>query len=115
MGVRQPRPKARGNTFTVRTRPGGARHQHTVAGLHLAVQYHQQEDGASLGLVLWTLLAVGVVLAVRRNPSVLKSWRGWVIIGNRANPFLLGPGVILNCRQGLFRRRFILRGCRHTV
>jgi len=36
-------------------------------------------DGASLGLVLSTLLAVGVVLAVRRNRQALNSWRGWAM------------------------------------
>ncbi len=36
-------------------------------------------DGASLGLVLATLLAAGVVLAIRRNRQAMNSWRGWAM------------------------------------
>ena len=41
-------------------------------------------DGASLGLVLSVLLAVGVVLAVRRNRQALNSWRGWAMAAGAA-------------------------------
>jgi hypothetical protein len=41
-------------------------------------------DGASLGLVLSTLLAVGVVLTVRRNRQALNSWRGWAMAAGAA-------------------------------
>lgn len=53
---------------------------------------------ASLGLVLSVLLVIGVILAFRRNRSVLQSWRVWTMVAGFAG-FLLAlsqfvPGTI---------------------
>jgi hypothetical protein len=45
-------------------------------------------DGASLGLVLFVLLVVGVVLAIRRDRQVLHSWRGWAFVAGFAGCLL---------------------------
>ena len=45
-------------------------------------------DGASLGLVLFVLLAAGVVLAIRRDRQVLYSWRGWAFVASVAGCLL---------------------------
>jgi hypothetical protein len=51
-------------------------------------------DGASRGLVLSILLAVGVALAVRRNRPALNSWRGWAVVAGVAGYGLaLSQGV----------------------
>ena len=50
-----------------------------MPGFNLRCSLISLVDGASLGLVLSTLLAAGVVLAVRGNRPALKSWRGWAM------------------------------------
>lgn len=45
-------------------------------------------DGASLGLVLFVLLVVGVILAVRRDRQALHSWRGWAMAAGLAGYWL---------------------------
>ena len=45
-------------------------------------------DGASLGLVLFVLLAAGVVLAIRRDRQTLHSWRGWAFVTGFAGCWL---------------------------
>ena len=50
-----------------------------MPGFTLRCSLINMVDGASLGLVLATLLAAGVVLAVRRNRQALNSWRGWAL------------------------------------
>ena len=51
---------------------------------NLRCSFVSMVDGASLGLVLSTLLAVGVVLAVRRNRQALNTWRGWAVVAGVA-------------------------------
>ncbi len=59
-----------------------------VPGFSLRCSPISMVDGASLGLVLSTLLAVGVVLAVRRNRQALNSWRGWAMAAGAAGFWL---------------------------
>lgn len=50
-----------------------------VPGFSLRCGPLSMVDAASLGLVLSALLAVGVILAIRRNRRVLNSWPGWAL------------------------------------
>jgi hypothetical protein len=51
-----------------------------VPRFNLKSYFVSMVDGASLGLVVFVLLAAGVILAIRRDRLVLQSWRGWAMV-----------------------------------
>jgi len=59
-----------------------------VSRFNLSSRPLSMVDGASLGLVLSVLLVAGIVLAVRRDRPVLRSWRGWAMAAGLAGYWL---------------------------
>lgn len=51
-------------------------------------------DGASLGLLTAALIATGMVLGLRRNPKVAKSWPIWALAGGMLALFIAAGKVL---------------------